>query len=73
MNRIWTPDLLMYFADFLIDEPNFETPVIGIDPEGRVQAEGPFSAKVCWSLTSGKMASFDSWLSLSPLDPGKNE
>ena len=34
-------DSLMYFADFLIDEPNFETPVIGIDPEGRVQAEWP--------------------------------
>ena len=34
-------DSLIYFADFLIDEPNFETPVIGIDPEGRVQAEWP--------------------------------
>lgn len=32
-------DSLMYFADLLIDEPHFETPVIGIDPEGRLQAE----------------------------------
>ena len=30
---------LMYFADFLIDEPRFGTPVTGIDPEGRLQAE----------------------------------
>ncbi len=32
-------DSLTYFADFLIDEPHFGTPVIGTDPEGRVQAE----------------------------------
>ena len=30
---------LMYFADFLIDEPRFGTPVIGTDPDGRLQAE----------------------------------